>query len=508
MFTRKRKKDSSPSIFDHLRAHIPPEGPGLAEGGETLPDEADLDGTPWAPGARDGVLTHHWGGGADAAEVERLSAALMDAAAGRSGPEAVADAAAGLSVVALVDELLGRVASSDVDAERVYELAYALATTERRREPVKLGIALLGLFDAGHHRDELLVLGRHDEFTLFAMVALGNGDAGAEDVLWDLARQVAGWGRIHLVERLAGSENPRLREWILREGFRNDVMYEYLAGIAAEAGDLAGALARDTAGADDELLYAAGDILAALTEEGGPVEGMSGYADGERAAGLFVDHMATRANDLRHFLALDAVRGYAESAWPDVAARCAEILGRPLWADLARLGLRAEGSAEFGRAARACRILDVPALDAFLDRLRTADPLDSTVWWYAADEAGRRGETGTVAALAAELLPLDRIATGPADEAGTGDAFKPHRCLDHLLPALGGLPGTGAPLVSAALASPVVRNRNMAVRTLHAWGEAAWPAGTRDEAAAALAREPDEGVRKRLEALLDGRPVD
>ncbi|MEW2355946.1 hypothetical protein [Spirillospora sp. NPDC029432] len=459
----------------------------------------------WAPGARDGVLTHHWGGGADPGELERLSAALMAAAAGESGPEAVADAAAELSVVALVDDLLSRVVSADVDAERVYDLAYTLATTERRREPVKLGIALLGLFDAAHHRDELLVLGRHDEFTLFAMVALGNGDAGVEDVLWPLARQVEGWGRIHLVERLAGSEDPRLREWILREGFRNDVMNEYLAGIAAETGDLAGALAGEP---DDELLYAAGDILAALADRSGPMEGMPGYADGERAAGLFLGHMATRANDLRHFLAVHDLRAYAEGAWPDLAARCTEILDRPLWTGLAGQGLRAGDEKEFGLAARACRILEVPALEAHLDRLRTRDPFDATGWWYAAEEAGRRGRIDTVADLAAELLPLDRIAAGPADEAGGGPEFRPHACLDHLLQALGERPGTGAPLVSAALASPVVRNRNMAVRTLHAWGEAAWPAGMRDEAAAALAREPDDGVRGRLQALLDGRPID
>jgi hypothetical protein len=504
MFRRQRKNASPVSILEHVRAHIPNEGPGLAEGGDTLPDEAEIDGVTWAPGAHDGVLTHHWGGQADPAEVERLSAALMEAVNGASGPEAVADAAASLTIVSLVDEVMERVASAGADPERVYDLAYALATTERRREPVKLGIALLGLFDASHHRDELMTLGRHDEFTLFALVALSNGEAGTEDDLWALARDVEGWGRIHLVERLAATSNPRLREWILREGFRNDVMNDYLAGIAAETGDLADAL---TGEPDDELLNAAADILTALCDEHGPVQGMAAYADGERATGLFLGHMATRANEPRHFVAIEDLRAYAQDTWPDLAARCAEILGRPLWADVARLGLRSADTVEFNRACRACEILGISTFEVHLERLRTGDPLDEGDWFRAVRQAGPGG-IDAVVDLAVALLPLDDIAAGPAAEMGTGLAFAPHRSLDCLLQDLGEWPGKGRPLVSAGLASPVIRNRNMAVRALNGWGRDAWPDGIAGEVAAALAAEPDDGVRERLRALLDGRPID
>jgi hypothetical protein len=62
---------------------------------------------------------------------------------------------------------------------------------------------LLGLFPAQGHRDILLTLGQHEEFTLFAAVALDNGQDDADDDLWALAGSVHGWGRIHLVERLA-----------------------------------------------------------------------------------------------------------------------------------------------------------------------------------------------------------------------------------------------------------------------------------------------------------------
>ncbi|GAA2417244.1 hypothetical protein GCM10010191_29740 [Actinomadura vinacea] len=499
------------TIFEHVRAHIPEKGIGLSNGGETLPDDAETDGM-WAPGAHDGVLTHHWGGDADPDEVQRLTAALVEAAADGADEEeryqALYAVAQKTTVVSLVDKVLTGVRSSGVDPERCHRLAHRLATQGRHREPVKLGIALLGLFDARLHRDELMVLGRHDEFTLFAAVALkcrGDDDEpGAESDLWELGRKVHGWGRVHIVERLDGTSDPRIREWILREGFRNGVMDSYLAGIAAETGGLADALSDAP---DDELLNAAGDILSALCEEGGPVAGMPAYADGERATALFLDHMSTRAGELRHFLAVEDVRAYAEREWPPLGARCAEIMDRPLWADLARRSLASPDKEEFHRASRVCGALGIPTLRARLDRLRTGDPLDSSAWFRAAGEAGPDG-IDEVLALAVELLPLDEIATGPADEMGLGPGFRPHGCLDMLLQDLGKWPGRGVPLVLAGLASPVVRNRNLAVRVLHEWGLDAWPDGIEAAVNEAIDREPDDAVRERLRAVLDGRPVD
>jgi hypothetical protein len=501
----RRRRQENPSIFDHVKAHVPPHGPGLTEGGETLPDVSD-DNRMWAPGAQDGVLTHHWGGQADGTEVGRLSAALIEAASRHTGSafEAVHEAAREMRIISMVDEVLTGVRSSGIDPEGCYQVAYRLATEGRHREPVKLGIALLGLFDAVHHRDELMTLGRHDEFTLFAAVALENReDGGAEADLWELARDVRGWGRVHIVERLAETENPALREWILREGFRNEVMDSYLAGIAAGTGRLADAL---TGEPDEELLNAAGDILSALAEQGGPMQGMPDYADGERATTLFLQHLATRARELRHYLIVDELRTYAETEWPHVVPHCTEILDRPLWADVARQDLASPDSATFFQATRVCEILGVAILPTLLDRLRTIDPLDSTAWSAALRQAGP-DEIDQVIALARDLLPLADIASGPADELGLGPRFAPHGCLDFVLQELGKWPGRGVPLVLAGLASPVVRNRNLAVRTLDTWGATAWPAEAREAVATALTREPDEGVRGRLQALLDGRPL-
>jgi hypothetical protein len=502
MFVKRRR--AAPSIYEHLRGHPPVDGSRLSPDAETLPDQDDLrDGVLWAPGAKDGVLTHHWAGSADTGEADRLYDAIVVAVKSRRAYDALCEAASEVSIVSLAGEIQQRLRSSELDQEAVYRLGHRLAVTSRHREPVKLGISILALFTADHHHDELMTLGRHDEFTLFAAVALDNRDTDAEPDLWELARQVTGWGRIHLVERLADSPKPEIRDWILREGFRNDVMDGYLAAIAADVGDLAERLDGEP---DDELLYAAGDILSALCSGIGPTGGMDDYADGRRATRFFLQHMHTRALDLRHFLAVHQIQRHARQEWPELVPECSEILTRPHWPELARHGLDSTDDQEFRRADRACMALGISTRRVHMERLRSK-PYEISSWFAAATQADA-STIDEVVGLAVELVPLAEIATGPADEDGVGERYAPHRCLDGLLQPLEKWPGRGWPLIAAGLASPVTRNRNQSIRVLAAWDRSSWPAGAAGALETALARESVAQVRDRMRNVLDGRPLD
>jgi hypothetical protein len=127
----------------------------------------------------------------------------------------------------------------------------------------------------------------------FCAVALSNLSNDPEPSLWRLARNVNGWGRIHVVERLAQTENPEIKNWLLREGYRNSVMYEYLAYTCAVAGGLLSALSEDTV--DRELLTSTGEILAALIA-GGPAENIDDYEDGALAVEMFLASIAAEAD--------------------------------------------------------------------------------------------------------------------------------------------------------------------------------------------------------------------
>jgi hypothetical protein len=56
--------------------------------------------------------------------------------------------------------------------------------------------------------------------------------------LWSLACSVDGWGRIHTVERLRNAGDEETQTGSFAGGFRNKVMNEYLAYIAATTGRL------------------------------------------------------------------------------------------------------------------------------------------------------------------------------------------------------------------------------------------------------------------------------
>ena len=54
---------------------------------------------------------------------------------------------------------------------------------------------------------------------------------------------------------------------------------------------------------------------------------------------------------------------------------------------------------------------------------------------------------------------------------------------------------------------PVVRNRNLALKTLAAWGRDRWPAGAAEALARALHAEPKDDIRERIRKVIEGEPL-
>lgn len=74
--------------------------------------------------------------------------------------------------------------------------------------------------------------------------------------------------------------------------------------------------------------------------------------------------------------------------------------------------------------------------------------------------------------------------------------------VDLALQELRKFPGQGSQLVQAGLQSPVVRNRNMAVAAMMAWGRDRWNDDLRAALEAAAKIEPEDDVRERMEKVL------
>jgi hypothetical protein len=483
-----------------------------------LPDQPEPgpDDLRWAPGALDGVMTHHAGVPESSDRTGRLCELILRACdrPSRRSLWKLHDALAETAALEYLDALLeGLVQRPWVDPDALREVGLWLTTNGVLRDPVKAGIGLVGISGVGDAWGTLLVLGRNDEFTLFVAVAFANTADDPEGSLWEMAQHVDGWGRIHAVERLAHTSDPGIKAWLLREGYRNTVMNEYLAYVAATTGELAGELEAERI--DDALRRGAGDMIRALLA-GGPAEGIDDYPDGAAVVGSFLRHADAQRGTLDDFATVAAISDHLadrSADWDCRAAcgwsatvrqwmeqRCADVLAHPRWWALAVTGLASPDPAIAERAHGVARRLGVETFELDLRRLR-GEPLDYNAWSRALRDcpAGRLEDVLDIARCG---LPLSAMATGPAHDLGLGAEHIPHRCLSVIVQALCRHPGRGWDLIATALESPVTHNRNAAICTLTAWGRDAWPSVARQALEHLRQREPHDDTRCAIESML------
>ena len=518
--------DKHQSIYEHMKSHIQSGQEELADGWETLPDEERLASKSeskirWAAGALDGVMGHH-SSGSDSQQECKQALSLIQTYCHTPTVENKAKIYSFImehTAIHFIDPLMDEITKCpEIDDDRLYDLAHFLATESPDRDPVKVGVALLGMFQGSGNEELFHTLGRHDEFTLYCAVAIANSSENAEPELWRLAQQVEGWGRIHIVDRLSQTKDPQIKDWLLREGYKNSVMYEYSACTCASTGDLLAALNKDDV--DQEMLTSAAEIIEALIN-GGPAEDMNDYKDGAAVVELYLNHMATKGTNLKQLLSLTAISRFlqneqttwdklAKSGWTPkrraaFSAQCSAIVAKPQWKDLVQKSLETKEPLEFWNASQAAKVLGIDTWEIQWRRLQEA-PTDSARWYEVMTRCNDQ-RIDMVLTFAEEHLPLEKVATGPGDEMGLGLEYEPHTCLDYILQELGNYPGKGAVLVEAALKSPVTRNRNWATNVLSSWGKDSWPSNMKPALEQAVAREPEEDVRERMERVLAGKPL-
>ncbi len=341
---------------------------------------------------------------------------------------------------------------------------------------------------------------------------LQKAELNAERHLWELGKIVSGWGRIQIVDRLAGTQDEEIKGWLLRDAYRNDIMGEYTALICARTGSLLEALRGSEL--DDALLTGAGQILRTLIDgRGGPAEAIESYPEGAEVAELYLRTVRGREADLATYNVVVAIdrflaeeEGEAREArlgWPRYREVLLEhidaIRARPDWEDKIWRGLSSTHEREFWEATQAAKAAGIDIWDVFFNRLVVGEDR-----WYQVMQTDDASRIDRVVQLAEERLPLAHIAAGPADELGTGPGFEAHGALDFVLQDLSRFPGKGWPLIRTGLQSPVTRNRNMAIKALASWSREEWP----DEAEAlvmqAFRQEPNQDSRELLRKLLVG----
>jgi hypothetical protein len=470
----------------------------------------------WSSGALDGVFGHHMAS-AKPEEMSRRVQKLLSALkrllreATDANLKSLYDAVLEESILPIADafqsELLKIVPSHKA---KVAQIGRYFAAGADRREATKFGILLLEV--SGNRTDSSLLetLALNDEFTLFAALALAHVTDDSAQALWSIARRVRGWGRIQVVERLNATRNSEIQAWMLREGFRNEVMDGYLAGICARTGNLH--LALESSDVDQQLLDGAAGIIRALIE-GGPADSIDDYEHAPHTIQHYVGHVL-KFNDLNleHFLCVAEIlqflstdegwesrlsKGWTGELRYQIRDQCREIVNRDVWRNKIAIGLKSEDPMIFDEADIAAAKLKIDTRDLHFARVRSA-PITSGSWYRLLQQTDEN-QIDEVVDFATGVLPLEKIATGPDNHLGLGPGYEAHCALDWLLQDLKRFPGRGWELIKAGLRSPVVRNRNMALQAFLAWPRDRWPAEALGLLQKAARSEPNEDLRGRLE---------
>jgi hypothetical protein len=536
-----RFRRARPSIYEHVRAHINPSGPGLLVGGEELPDDADFQSggvaIPWAPGAREGTLYRYADAGDEADSFEQVAAihaalvALADrpAARRRSRLRRLFREA---EPRAILDDLLERLAAYPPrDVDRAHDEMRSLLLRSGNRNEVKFAIALTSIFGRPDDAELFRTIARHEEFTLYGAVALARLSGDPTQEWLALLDVVSEWGKTEVSELLLRDPSTEVCDALLRRG----------RSVGNALALATGCRLHETLSApeiDAELLDGARGIVHDLVAGFEGPEELADYPEGAIAVERLLVHLEPRANTLDEFLTVYAIseylrqpteadeerlREFLRESVPDeselhaerlaqagfnrdrlirVEGLCESILERPDWRRLAEEGLESPDDSVRDNAFEAARQLGLPLHEYLLKELERR-PADAGVWFnfVAGGDAGRIDEA---LRLVDRLLPLEEIATGPSDELGLGPAFEQHMVVDFLLQELERFPGKGWNVIGPALQSPVIGNRMRALRALSNW-PVAERSGEVLKGLQACEADPDREVRRAVGAVIRGQ---
>jgi hypothetical protein len=174
-------------------------------------------------------------------------------------------------------------------------------------------------------------------------------------------------------------------------------------------------------------------------------------------------------------------------------------------------GLEAESLETFHQADAAAQLLGIDAWPHHLRRVE-ANPRNSPSWFRLV-QTEDPARFAHALQLARTLLPLDEIASGPAQEAGLGTEFDAHDTLLVVVQSLVDQPGQpgaerpehcddGLDLIEVALQSPVTRVRRGALQVLAAWADPTSESAVASLLERTLAREVDAELVADIEKLL------
>ena len=447
------------SVFQYILNSVSDEGE-LPEGW-SLPAEYTGDEDRWAPGAMDGVYLYHMQAKEPGQDMQDdiLTAVKAASAEAENAAELFADLGRKYRALSAADALQQCIITSqdELDFGNIYEFAVnRLFLGGMDTESVKLGMVIMALIDDPEDiiRQAVRLMAVCDEFTLFSIFnMLSWEDPNTE--IFEVARKVTGWGRIHAVERLK-PENDEIRQWLLKEGWHNSIDPNYSALTILEKCDLPSLLKHHMS---RESFSGAGRILQALLNPG-PCGDISALPDREAIMKDYLSRAAEEKLTLDICRVIFDIRYWCEvhNGSEDVRKKADALLTS---GDCIRLVQNAVPAPE---ALDLAVLLGVPYQLKLLNALRQDFSSNYPLIRYLMEDPYYRNE---VLNLYHEHVPAERLDTAETLQSEPLTGLK----LSVLLRELEKTPLCGNDYIIHALASPLESYRSTAMKIVNAWCE-------------------------------------
>ena len=471
----------------------------------SLPEEFSLrpmaeNGMRFADGAMDGTVRYHLGPMKNP-DISGLCRVLTMASAGKFAEASNAlltHFSTGAIMLQVIDPLQEWIYdhTEELSPKQLLRFAQAILRQSPDIESVKFALTLLETMDnelTPEFREIIETLAISEEFTLFCLFVIDGWPDGAE-VIFRLAQRLQGWGRIHAVSFLK-PRNEVMRQWLLQVGWRNYVLSDYSAMTCIKRGKLLDQLQEEEL--SRQAFENARELIGCTLVEG-PVPGMGKYKKAGELLEAYIRQAEKLAAEVEDYSSIYDIRAFLAASSLEnkesLQAACDRLLESPACTEVTRQAVRQGHGFYFAKA------MGMDYAEAAWQSLQRNFAENYGLIDLLLPEKLYVDE---IMALFSDRLPLEDMASGPENELGFGEAFADFGILSYIVQTLHCLPGKGEKLILAALESPVIGCRNIALNTLDAWRKADYPLtpALQEELAKLREIEPDEKTKKRLEGF-------
>ncbi len=485
------------SLYERIQQALQADG--------SLPEDFSLrpvpeNGVRFADGAMDGTVRYHFGPTKEP-DISALCRVLTLVSAGKfdeASQALLTHFSTGAIMLPLIDALQDWVFDhpEELSPEQLGRFSQAVLQQSPDIESVKFALTILEILDNDLTEEFCQIietLAVSEEFTLYCLFVIARWP-NAMQVIFRLAQQLHGWGRIHAVSFLK-PETEAMQQWMLQDGWKNYILSDYSAMTCIKRGKLLPLLQKEDI---SRQAFEDAQALISCTLSEGPVPGLKKYKKAMELLQAYIRQAAKQAAAVEDYSSIYDVRAFLQDSdlpgREELTEMCTELLASDACREITHQAVQ-EGHGLYFAKTMGMDYAEAAWMSLQRDFAMNYGLVDLLL--------PEKLHVDEILELFMDRLPLEDMASGPENELGFGEEFKDYGILSYIVQNLQYLPGKGERLLLAALDAPVIGCRNVALNTLESWRKADYPfAASIQECLAKLREiEPDEKTKKRLQSF-------